>query len=74
MPDGIDAMVDPMEPSARHSALDHSVRKPDFEQLRYRHNTVLTGSEGGDREVQRTSPGANGLKSTYTVDFLPLAG
>jgi hypothetical protein len=74
VPDGVDAMVNSMQPSARDPSIDHAVRQPDFEQLRYRDHTVLTGSEGGNRGVETTRPRANGLKSTYAVDLTPEAG
>lgn len=73
VPDRINAVMDPMQPPARDSALDHPMRQPDLEQLRYRHNPVLTGREGGDRDVETTPLRATGLKCTYTVDFPPLA-
>jgi hypothetical protein len=81
MPDGIHAVVDPMEPSARHSALDHSVCQPDFEQLRHGYDPVLPRSELRSREVQSVasvtdapSPAAGGRFSTCAVDSLPDAG
>jgi 16S rRNA U1498 N3-methylase RsmE len=74
VPNRVDAVVDAMQPSARDAALDHAVGQSDSEELRYRHHTVLTGSEGGDREVETTSLRAIGMTCTYAVDFLPDAG
>lgn len=73
MPDRVNAVVNAMQPPARDASLDHAMCQPDFEQLRYGHNTVLTGSEGGDREVETTPLRATGLKYTYAVDFPPEA-
>lgn len=71
MPDCIHAVVDPMEPPAGNAALDHSMRQPDFEQLGYRHDAVLTAGKGGDRAVEAAPLRTTGLKCTYTVDFPP---
>jgi hypothetical protein len=71
--DCINAVVDSVQPPVRDPALDHSVRQPDLEELGDWDDPVLTGSEGGYREVQPAPPSANGLKCTYTVQNRPFA-
>ena len=51
MPDGIDAMVDPMEPSAAQPQYDCTASYPELEELATRHDAMLAAGPLGDARI-----------------------
>jgi hypothetical protein len=51
MPEGINAVMEPVEPTDRDSVRHRRARQAGLDQLRSRYNSVLLGGDSCDREV-----------------------
>jgi hypothetical protein len=68
MPDGIDAPVHRMQPTAGYAVIDRSAAEPERHQLSTRNDTVLASGELGELPV--TPEGSMPTWATSAIHFM----